>query len=235
MLVLKVGPQKIIEGDEFAAFRDREIRLETCDPDTMGAFINLYDYDLLLIGTGDALTLVRIARRLKEHISIVVLGSRFQASPRMVAEMLDAGACDFIPTPCEPVELFARVRVAARRGSRQKTAVFRHGVLTLNLTGRRLSLGGVDIFLSRREFSIMEVFAYRNESITGKHTFLDHVYGSSDEVGQVKVLDVMICRLRKKFRRAGFDRIIRTEWGIGYALYSPRDQTPFTEIPDAAD
>jgi len=57
--------------------------------------------------------------------------------------------------------------------------------------------------------------------------FLNHLYGGMDEP-EVKIIDVFICKLRKKLARAGAGKLITTIWGRGYMV---RD----TGMDDALD
>jgi two-component system cell cycle response regulator CtrA len=51
--------------------------------------------------------------------------------------------------------------------------------------------------------------------------FLNHLYGGMDEP-EVKIIDVFICKLRKKLAdAAGGDNYIETVWGRGYVLRDP--------------
>jgi two-component system cell cycle response regulator CtrA len=53
-----------------------------------------------------------------------------------------------------------------------------------------------------------------------KEAFLNHLYGGIDEP-EVKIIDVFICKLRKKLAQAGASDLIGTVWGRGYVLRDP--------------
>ncbi len=54
-----------------------------------------------------------------------------------------------------------------------------------------------------------------------KEMFVNHLYGGMDEP-DLKIIDVFICKLRKKLTSAtGDDKYIRTVWGHGYVLRHP--------------
>jgi two-component system cell cycle response regulator CtrA len=82
-------------------------------------------------------------------------------------------------------------------------------------SARRLHLTG-------KEYGIIELLSLRKGSTLTKEMFLNHLYGGMDEP-EVKIIDVFICKLRKKMarcRRAG-DNYIETVWGRGYVLRDP--------------
>ena len=53
-----------------------------------------------------------------------------------------------------------------------------------------------------------------------KEAFLNHLYGGMDEP-EMKIIDVFICKLRKKLATAGADNLIGTVWGRGYMIREP--------------
>ncbi len=53
-----------------------------------------------------------------------------------------------------------------------------------------------------------------------KEVFLNHLYGGMDEP-EVKIIDVFICKLRKKLAEAGARDVIGTVWGRGYTVRDP--------------
>ena len=61
--------------------------------------------------------------------------------------------------------------------------------------------------------------------------FLNHLYGGMDEP-EMKIIDVFICKLRKKLALAGADNLIGTVWGRGYMI---REPSPRREHHTAGD
>jgi two-component system cell cycle response regulator CtrA len=55
-----------------------------------------------------------------------------------------------------------------------------------------------------------------------KEAFLNHLYGGMDEP-EMKIIDVFICKLRKKLAVAGADNLIGTVWGRGYMIREPAE------------
>ena len=55
--------------------------------------------------------------------------------------------------------------------------------------------------------------------------FLNHLYGGLDDEPDAKIIDVFICKLRKKLANAsGGQDYIETVWGRAYALREPTKQ-----------
>ena len=67
---------------------------------------------------------------------------------------------------------------------------------------------------------VMELLFLRQGTILNKGAFLTHLYCGREEP-EMKTIDVIICRLRKKLAAAGVPTLIDTVWGCGYVLRDP--------------
>ena len=72
----------------------------------------------------------------------------------------------------------------------------------------------------RREFGVLELLFLKQGVILNKVAFLNHLYTGMEEP-EMKTIDVIICRLRKKLAVAGVPTLIDTVWGCGYILRDP--------------
>ena len=52
-------------------------------------------------------------------------------------------------------------------------------------------------------------------------TLLSHLYGEMDEP-ESKIIDVFVCKLRRKLALAGAPDFVGTVWGLGYTVRDPR-------------
>jgi two-component system cell cycle response regulator CtrA len=82
------------------------------------------------------------------------------------------------------------------------------------------------VHLTGKEYAILELLALRKGIVLTKEVFLNHLYGGIDEP-EVKIIDVFICKLRKKLAVAGAADLIGTVWGRGYVLREPSDRAEF--------
>ena len=74
-----------------------------------------------------------------------------------------------------------------------------------------------------KEYQILEILALRKGTTLSKEMFLNHLYGGMDEP-ELKIIDVFICKLRKKLANASGGRdYIETVWGRGYMLREPSE------------
>jgi two-component system cell cycle response regulator CtrA len=71
---------------------------------------------------------------------------------------------------------------------------------------------------------MLELLSLRKDTTLTKEMFLNHLYGGMDEP-ELKIIDVFICKLRKKIPNASDGRnFIETLWGRGYVLREPHEE-----------
>ena len=98
---------------------------------------------------------------------------------------------------------------------------FRTGRLIVNLDTRTASVDHQPINLTNREYAILELLSLRKGATVTRESFLNQLYGGIDEP-ELKSMDVLICKLRKKLARAtGGSHYIEAVWGRGYVLRDP--------------
>jgi two-component system, cell cycle response regulator CtrA len=146
--------------------------------------------------------------------------------PQARVKALSLGADDFIIKPYDKAELLARMQAIVRRSKGFSQPTVRLGRLELNLDSREVAVDGREVHLTGKEYSILELLVLRKGMVLTKEAFLNHLYGGMDEP-EVKIIDVFVCKLRKKLARAGADGIIGTIWGRGYMIREPATQDLF--------
>ena len=114
-------------------------------------------------------------------------------------------------------ELDARIRVILRRNADSASSVLKVDDLELDMKGRRVSRGGVEISLSQKEYSILEYMMLNRDQVITRDRLIEHVW-NFDYSGESNVIDVYIRYLRKKIDSEGRKPLIHTVRGIGYVL-----------------
>ncbi|MBR0645103.1 response regulator transcription factor [Roseomonas hellenica] len=94
------------------------------------------------------------------------------------------------------------------------------GQLTLDPTGRVATVRGRLLRLTGKEYDVLELLVRRKDTVLTKAAFLDHLYGGADGP-EAKIIDVFICKLRRKLGQTGAGDLIGTVWGQGYTLRDP--------------
>ena len=89
--------------------------------------------------------------------------------------------------------------------------------------GQIADCGGQRVHLTGKEYQMLELLSLRKGTTLTKEMFLNHLYGGMDEP-ELKIIDVFICKLRKKLANASDGRnYIETVWGRGYVLREPNE------------
>ncbi|HVY15969.1 MAG TPA: response regulator transcription factor [Rhodopila sp.] len=191
------------------------------DADEAMSLLRYDSFDIVVLNMGfriyDTFGLIRRMRAAKDNTPILALTG---AKPHDRVKALTLGADDAASLPLEYCELHARLASIVRRNRGFSQSMLEVGNLRLCLATRRTHFGKAEIHLTGREMDILEVLMLRRDSIVTKSTLLDQLYGGIDQPN-AKILDVLVCRLRKKLEQAGAEHLIRTVWGHGYTVVSP--------------
>jgi DNA-binding response OmpR family regulator len=161
-------------------------------------------------------TLCDTLHRLTEAPSVLVLLSTKDL--QQMFRVLDHGADDCLVAPFNPDDILTRVRVVLRRRQR-----FQHGRLTYAdleiLTGtRQVLIRQAHVQLTPLEFNLLVALARRPGIVISREQLAHTVWGA-DWVGDCRVVDSHICRLRRKLRDSGFRQCaIRSIRSIGYVF-----------------
>ena len=145
-----------------------------------------------------------------------------------VVRGLSAGADDVLPKAIEADELVARLRAITRRARGHARSVLTLGPVTLDQDTREVhvhDLGQNEGFarpvrLTNKEFALFELLVLRKGAMLSKDAILNHLYDGMDEP-EMKIVDVFVCKLRKKLADAGAGDLIGTVWGRGYIARDP--------------
>ena len=182
----------------------------------------LYDYDIMILDLMlpdiDGAEVVRRMRAARVETPVLVLSGI--SRPQTKVKVFGMGADDFITKPFDQQELVARLQAIVRRTKGFSQPTLSVGPLNLNLGSREVTVDGTTVHLTGKEYAILELLALRKGVVMTKEAFLNHLYGGIDEP-EVKIIDVFICKLRKKLAQAGATDLIGTVWGRGYVLRDP--------------
>jgi two-component system cell cycle response regulator CtrA len=182
-----------------------------------------YDYDIvvldLMLPDMEGYEVVRRMRASRLDVPVLILSGLTR--PQAKVKGVGMGADDYITKPFDKAELLARMQAIVRRSKGFSQPTLRIGTLQLNLDSREVLVAGRHIHLTSKEYAILELLVLRKGMVLTKEAFLNHLYGGMDEP-EMKIIDVFICKLRKKLYRGGAETLISTVWGRGYML---REQT----------
>jgi two-component system, OmpR family, response regulator len=166
---------------------------------------------------------LQICRRLSgagpDGPAVIMLSAMGEETDRIVG--LELGADDYLPKPCNPRELLARVRAVLRRRGEPRTdsdlgAQCEFSGWRLDLVRRELRTPDqVIVNLSGGEFSLLRAFVEHPQRVLTRDQLLDFARGPDSDAYD-RAIDVQISRLRRKLDDGGGAELIRTIRNEGY-------------------
>ena len=164
----------------------------------------------------DGFEVCRRIRAGNSKIGIIMLTARTQEMDKVTGFM--TGADDYVTKPFSPAELTARIDALYRRigGDQMDDGEIKQPPFVLNTRKRTLEKSGQRIKLTQVEYAIMKMFMENPGKALSREEILRCVWGK-DYLGEVKIVDVNIRRLRVKIEdEPTSPAFITTIWGYGY-------------------
>ena len=218
----------VVEDDEMMAatlakgISEDGYRVTSCG--TAAEALRMADADpadmvILDIGLPDrsGLEVLQALRSRKRRTPVIILTARDTVRDRVKG--LDAGADDYLVKPFAFAELLARIRACLRRPEVPEPTILRADELTIDVLNRLVTRGSREITLTGQEFELLRYLAANAGKTVSRDMIARDVWHIASRATPLdNVIDVHISHLRAKVDK-GFDReLIRTVWGVGFAL-----------------
>jgi len=191
------------DGEE-AAYKARAVEYDTIVLD-------------LMLPKEDGLSLLTRWRREGLQTHVLVLTAKGSTEDKVRG--LDHGADDYLVKPFQLEELLARLRALGRRRRNVKDPVLCVHDLEIDTTSRSVKRAGRSIYLTPREYGLLELLALNRGKVVSRSEIREHLYDEQDE-STSNVVDVYIRYLRNKVDRDFDPSLILTRWGEGYLMRS---------------
>ncbi len=171
--------------------------------------------DLLLPQTDG----IELMRSVSELSDIPVIFISAYGRDETIAKALEEGADDYLVKPFSPTELVARIRTSLRR--RADPEPFLLGNLAINYDRRLVSVAGVQVELTAKEFELVRVLSLNAGRVSTFDALIRQVWGAHGYANH-KLVRSLIKTLRRKIgddARAP-DYIFNVR-GVGYRMARP--------------
>jgi DNA-binding response OmpR family regulator len=150
---------------------------------------------------------------------VLMLTARGEDTDRIVG--LELGADDYLPKPCNPRELAARLRAILRRSQvagdagDAAGAALEAGLTRVDPAARSATHAGRALHLTGAEFSMLQALVAAAGKVVDKESLSKHALGRP-LAAYDRSVDVHISKLRKKLAAAGGEKLIASVRGAGY-------------------
>ena len=228
MLTTPMRALVVEDGSKMGALLRRGLQEEGFAVDVAGSgedgtwFGTENDYDVILLDVMlpdiDGFEVCRRLRAADRWAPILMLTARDGVRDRVAG--LDAGADDYLVKPFAVEELSARVRALGRRGRAPAIGIgpgsLVAGPIALDETSRIVTVDGLRVDLSPREFALLECLLRHRGQVLSRDQLLDHAWPYDAEV-VTGIVDTYVYFLRRKLGPEGGGRI-ETVRGAGYRV-----------------
>lgn len=153
--------------------------------------------------------------RKTSHIPIIMLTAKGDDIDRIIG--LEMGADDYVPKPCTPRELLARINAILRRSRPKGESSTENrdivvGDIQLSSSKRQVTFKGEPLELTSTEFNLLEVLVKNAGQVVSKETLSEEAL-ERKLVKFDRSIDVHISSIRHKL---GQPELIQTVRGLGY-------------------
>ncbi len=151
------------------------------------------------------------------NVSTPIIILSVKSEPLTKAEVLDSGADDYLTKPFSFEELKARIRALLRRPAQVVDNVLEIDDLTLDTRGHSVKRGDRDIYLTRKEFMLLEYLLRNKRIVLSRGNIMEHVWDMNMDTFS-NTIESHILSLRKKVEFPNALKLIHTIPGMGYKI-----------------
>lgn len=178
------------------------------------------NYDLvivdLMLPVISGFDFIKGIREMDLDMPILILSAKQSVSDKV--QGLQLGADDYLTKPFSFQELIARVKALLRRYNKEPDDhIYHFSDIELKLLQREVLVSGEPISLQPKEFLLLELFMRNIGKVLTKTIIMESIW-NFDFNPNTNIVDVLICRLRKKIEEKKGKRLIHTIKGVGYIL-----------------
>lgn len=161
---------------------------------------------------------LEICRDLRTHgVKTPIIGLSVKSETANKVGFLNAGADDYLTKPFSFEELIARIHALMRRPQSIQSDLLEVGDVVLDAKSHIVKKKGKEIYLTRKEFLLLEYLMRNRGSVLSRGMILEHVWDMNADPFS-NTIETHIMTLRRKIDSPSKARLIQTVPGIGYKI-----------------
>jgi DNA-binding response OmpR family regulator len=181
--------------------------------------IAVYAYDCILLDIGlpdgEGFAILDYLQKSGKNECVLVISARNSLDDKIKG--LNLGADDYITKPFHLAELKARLLAIFRRKAFSSINILTYNEITIDLSGRRVSVDNDEIVFTKKEYDMLLYFIANKGKVISKNAIAEHLWG--DDIDMLDSFDFIythIKNLRKKLMDITGVDFIKSVYGVGY-------------------
>jgi DNA-binding response OmpR family regulator len=220
MRILLIDDEKAVRDMLCQHLRAESFAVDVAEDGTEGSYLartNTYDLVILdnMLPEKSGRTVCQEIRKTGLHVPILMLS--VLGETRQKVDLINAGADDYMVKPFSFDELMARIRALLRRPAKLEGDVITVSELTLDTKNQNVKLAGESIYLTRKEFMLLEYLMRNLGTVLSRGMIMEHVWDMASDPFS-NTIESHILSLRKKLGDMVERRFIQTVPGRGYKM-----------------
>lgn len=177
------------------------------------------DYDLVILDLNipdrGGFEICRDIRTDGKEMPIIILTVQTEVENKV--QLLNAGADDYLSKPFALSELLARIKSLLRRPRQMQKNIISFNGFQLDTQKQVILKNQKEIYLTRKEFILLEYLLLHRGKIVSRGEIVDHVWDEEANLFS-NTIETHILNLRKKISTKNKKSIIKTYPGRGYGI-----------------
>lgn len=186
-------------------------------------FARTNDYDLIVLDNSlpkkNGGEVCKEIRKAGKTMPILILSVHNSIDHKTT--LLDIGADDYVTKPFSFRELISRIRALLRRPNKVEDSILVVGDLSLDVHKQTVIRDGKGIYLTRKEFSLLEFLMKHKGRVLSRGMLLEHVWDIGTDPFS-NTIEAHIMNLRKKIHMGRKQELIHNIPGRGYTIDDDR-------------
>jgi DNA-binding response OmpR family regulator len=171
----------------------------------------------IMLPESDGLELCKEIRKTSD-VPIVFVSARDEEFDRILG--LELGGDDYLSKPFSPRELMVRIKNIFKRLEKKdytKEDSISIKDITIHYERRCAMKLGVELKLTTKEYELFEFFIKNKGIPFNRDQLVEKIWGY-DYIGESRIIDDLVKRIRKKLELVESELEIKTVWGYGYKI-----------------